>query len=95
MIFDRASAGRPESLDFSDVSVSQEPPGARAETYRDQGKLEQNGPAMMNHLSPAACFAYRLHLHKLNGAIEVRVGAVMSKFRCPRHDRACFQVPLI
>jgi hypothetical protein len=27
----RASAGAPESLDFSDVSMSPEPPGARAE----------------------------------------------------------------
>lgn len=31
MIFGRASAGTAESLDFSDISMSQEPPGARAE----------------------------------------------------------------
>ena len=70
MIFDHASAARLKSLDFSYVSVSQEPPGARAQAYRHQCKLEQNGPAMMDHLSPAARFVDLLRLHKVNGGPE-------------------------
>jgi len=40
-------------------------------------------------------FADRLSLHEVEGAIEIRIGAIAPEMGCPRYNGAFFQITLV